>query len=115
MNGFNALVLAGRRDSENPFAEVQAETHRALLDVVGAHATAEELLAWLPEDAVLVTAHRKTPPRAPLLGRGDLEDLHRTLVAVRNGTAESSLLFPRVYRVNEEVELYTDFPWAEDW
>ena len=35
MNGFNALVLAGRRDSENPFAEVQAETHRALLDVVG--------------------------------------------------------------------------------
>jgi GTP:adenosylcobinamide-phosphate guanylyltransferase len=35
MNGFNALVLAGRRDSENPFAEVQPETHRALLDVVG--------------------------------------------------------------------------------
>jgi len=35
MNGFNALVLAGRRDSENPFAEVQAGTHRALLDVVG--------------------------------------------------------------------------------
>jgi len=35
MNGFNALVLAGRRDSENPFAEVQGETHRALLDVVG--------------------------------------------------------------------------------
>jgi GTP:adenosylcobinamide-phosphate guanylyltransferase len=35
MNGFNALVLAGRRGSENPFAEVQANTHRALLDVVG--------------------------------------------------------------------------------
>jgi len=35
MNGFNALVLAGRRNSENPFAGVQADTHRALLDVVG--------------------------------------------------------------------------------
>ncbi len=35
MNGFNSLVLAGRRDSENPFAEVQGDTHRALLDVVG--------------------------------------------------------------------------------
>jgi len=35
LNGFNALVLAGRRGSENPFAEVQGETHRALLDVVG--------------------------------------------------------------------------------
>jgi GTP:adenosylcobinamide-phosphate guanylyltransferase len=35
MNGFNSLVLAGRRDSENPFAEVPGETHRALLDVVG--------------------------------------------------------------------------------
>jgi len=35
MNGFNSLVLAGRRDAENPFAEVQGDTHRALLDVVG--------------------------------------------------------------------------------
>ena len=35
MNGFNALVLAGRRDSENPFAQLQGNTHRALLDVVG--------------------------------------------------------------------------------
>jgi GTP:adenosylcobinamide-phosphate guanylyltransferase len=35
MNRFNALVLAGRRGAENLFAEVQGETHRALLDVVG--------------------------------------------------------------------------------
>ncbi|MBW2540743.1 MAG: nucleotidyltransferase family protein [Deltaproteobacteria bacterium] len=35
MNGFNSLVLAGRRDSENPFAQLQGDTHRALLDVVG--------------------------------------------------------------------------------
>jgi len=35
MNGFNALVLAGRRGTENAFAEVQRDTHRALLDVVG--------------------------------------------------------------------------------
>jgi len=35
MSEFNALVLAGRRGTENPFAEVQGETHRALLDVVG--------------------------------------------------------------------------------
>ena len=35
MNGFNALVLAGRRDSADPLAEVRGETHRALLEVVG--------------------------------------------------------------------------------
>jgi GTP:adenosylcobinamide-phosphate guanylyltransferase len=35
MNGFNSLVLAGRRDTTNAFAGVQGETHRALLDVVG--------------------------------------------------------------------------------
>jgi len=35
MKAFNALVLAGRRGLENPFAEVQGDTHRALLDVVG--------------------------------------------------------------------------------
>jgi GTP:adenosylcobinamide-phosphate guanylyltransferase len=35
MNEFNALVLAGRRSSEDPLAEVRGETHRALLEVVG--------------------------------------------------------------------------------
>ncbi|MBW2714755.1 MAG: nucleotidyltransferase family protein [Deltaproteobacteria bacterium] len=35
MSGFNALVLAGRRDAADPLAEVRGETHRALLDVRG--------------------------------------------------------------------------------
>ncbi len=35
MKGFDALVLAGRRGSADPLAEVRGETHRALLDVVG--------------------------------------------------------------------------------
>ncbi len=35
MNGFHALVLAGRRDAADPLAEIRGRTHRALLDVVG--------------------------------------------------------------------------------
>jgi GTP:adenosylcobinamide-phosphate guanylyltransferase len=35
MNPFNALVLAGRRQSHDPFAETHGDAHRALLDVVG--------------------------------------------------------------------------------
>jgi GTP:adenosylcobinamide-phosphate guanylyltransferase len=35
MNGYNALVLAGRRGSEDPLAEVRGNAHRALLEVVG--------------------------------------------------------------------------------
>ncbi len=35
MNEFNALVLAGRRSSTDPLAEVRGEAHRALLEVAG--------------------------------------------------------------------------------
>lgn len=35
MNAFDALVLAGRRSSADPLAEVRGGTHRALLEVVG--------------------------------------------------------------------------------
>ncbi len=35
MNEFNALVLAGRRSTTDPLAEVRGKTHRALLEVVG--------------------------------------------------------------------------------
>jgi GTP:adenosylcobinamide-phosphate guanylyltransferase len=35
MNEYNALVLAGRRSTTDPLAEVRGETHRALLEVVG--------------------------------------------------------------------------------
>jgi len=35
MNAFNALVLAGSRNAEDPLAAVRGGTHRALLEVVG--------------------------------------------------------------------------------
>jgi GTP:adenosylcobinamide-phosphate guanylyltransferase len=35
MNEYKALVLAGRRGSADPLAEIRGKTHRALLEVVG--------------------------------------------------------------------------------
>jgi hypothetical protein len=77
--------------------------------------TAETLLQRLPEGVVLLTAHRATPPRAPLMRYGDLVDLHTTLREIRAGTRSGEGFFPRVYRVNDGLVLFTDFPWAESW
>lgn len=46
---------------------------------------------------------------APRLGFSDLQDLGRVLEAIGRGEAQGTGLFPRVYTVNERVEIWTDF------
>ena len=77
-------------------------------------ATAKMLLAMLPADTVLWTAHccrRNEGVSAPWLSIKDLKDLDAALTAVRAGEAKSRGFYPRVYPVNEEMTLATGFPW----
>jgi len=75
--------------------------------------TAEQLEARLPTSATLLTAHRTVPPGAPLLSVSDLVDLRVALDEIRLGERKGSGVFPRVFRVNERMLLWSDF-W-ESW
>jgi hypothetical protein len=52
---------------------------------------------------------------APTLDYRDLEDLRRTLQEIREGTLSGRGFFPRVFRINDRLSIYTDFPWTERW
>ena len=71
--------------------------------------TARRLLRALPDDTSFWGAHdEKTDTRAPRLTIADLRDLSRVLEAIGRGEAEASGFFPRVYPVNERIELWAD-------
>jgi glyoxylase-like metal-dependent hydrolase (beta-lactamase superfamily II) len=78
-------------------------------------ATTERLMQRLPEDAVLLTAHRINPPGAPLLHYRDLADLAALLEAIKAGTGSGRGVFPHTYTVNDRMTLLTDLPWLERW
>jgi glyoxylase-like metal-dependent hydrolase (beta-lactamase superfamily II) len=78
------------------------------------HRTAQRLLAELPADTILWTAHccRKGEGiAAPWLDMADVRDLDRTLLRVQAGTAVSHGFYPRVYPVNDQMTLATGFVW----
>ncbi len=76
--------------------------------------TAETLLATLPPDAVLWTAHccrRDEGVSAPWLGIPDLRDLRDALARVRSGDALATGFYPRRYPVSRQMTLATGFRW----
>lgn len=78
------------------------------------HQTARRLLATLPVDTVLWTAHccRKGEGiSAPWLTMADLRDLDDALIRVSAGKAKAEGLYPRVYPVNDQMTLAAAFPW----
>jgi len=77
--------------------------------------TANALLETLPENVQLLTAHRLTPPGPPILRYADLQDLRTTLLAIRSGAATPTGTYPQAYRVNDELEILTDFSWGRRW
>lgn len=71
--------------------------------------TARTLMQVLPDDAVFWGAHDEpTDTLAPQLAISDLRDLARVLEAIGRGEAEASGFFPRVYPVNERLEIWAD-------
>jgi hydroxyacylglutathione hydrolase len=78
------------------------------------HQTAQRLLATLPADTVLWTAHccrKGEGVSAPWLSMVDVRDLDDTLLRIHAGKATYTGFFPRIYPVNDEMTLATGFPW----
>lgn len=76
--------------------------------------TAERLLATLPGDTILWTAHccrNGEGVAAPWLTMKDVRDLDRTLRSMEAGTATYTGFYPRRYPVNDQMTLATGFPW----
>jgi len=72
-------------------------------------ATAHSLLGSLPSDSVFWGAHDEfSETLAPQLDMADLRDLRRVLQAIGAGEASATGFFPRVYAVNERIELWAD-------
>jgi glyoxylase-like metal-dependent hydrolase (beta-lactamase superfamily II) len=77
-------------------------------------ATTRRLLATLPSDTRIWTAHccragEKTS--APWLSMSDLRDLDGALSAIQSGKSHGSGFFPRRFLVNRQMTLLTGFPW----
>jgi hydroxyacylglutathione hydrolase len=78
------------------------------------HHTAQNLIATLPADTILWTAHccrAGEGVSAPWLTMADLRDLDAALLRVKQGHARSTGFYPRRYPVNGEMTLATGFPW----
>jgi glyoxylase-like metal-dependent hydrolase (beta-lactamase superfamily II) len=79
------------------------------------HQTAQRLLASLPADTILWTAHccrAGEGVAAPWLTMKDLVDVDAALIRVRNGEASSTGFYPRRFPVNNEMTLATGFAWT---
>jgi hydroxyacylglutathione hydrolase len=79
-------------------------------------ATARELLATLPADTKIWTAHccrvgERTS--APWLTMTDLRDLYTALTAIQSGESHSTGFLPRRFPVNQQMTLATGFPWND--
>jgi glyoxylase-like metal-dependent hydrolase (beta-lactamase superfamily II) len=78
------------------------------------HQTAARLLASLPADTVLWTAHccRKGGGiSAPWLTMADVRDLDQALTRLKTGQLTATGFYPRVYPVNDQMTLATGFAW----
>ena len=76
--------------------------------------TTRELLATLPADTKIWTAHccrAGERTSAPWLTMADLRDLNTALTAIQSGESRSTGFFPRRFPVNQQMTLATGFPW----
>ena len=79
------------------------------------HVTAQRLLATIPSDTILWTAHCCRADEgisAPWLTMKDLRDLDDAFVRVSKGEATSTGFYPRRFPVSHEMTLATGFSWT---
>lgn len=76
---------------------------------------AENVLANASESSRIFGAHRDAPPGAPELALSDVKDLKASLEQIQAGTAIADGLYPREYRVNEQLWLLAEPAWLQEW
>ncbi len=79
-------------------------------DVQAYARTLGELLELIDDETRILVAHPGRIPvvSAPVMSRGDLSRLHAGMLAVLEGSARWSGLYPRRYRVDEKMWVRTD-------
>jgi glyoxylase-like metal-dependent hydrolase (beta-lactamase superfamily II) len=75
--------------------------------------TARHLLEIVPSGTRLLTAHRETPPGAPILDYADLVDLRTALEQMRKGRLEGDGFYIKSYRINGRLSLLAEMGWSE--
>ena len=79
-------------------------------------ATTRRLLSSIDPSTRIFTAHMEDPPapvRAPVLEVMDLKALEGTLVAIQQGSLDSTGFYPRVFPVRGIVRFDTGLPWND--
>ena len=76
---------------------------------------AENLLGVASLETRIFGAHRMEAPGAPELASRDVADLQAALWAIRKGELDAEGFYPRVYPVNERLELYAEPAWLQEW
>jgi hydroxyacylglutathione hydrolase len=77
-------------------------------------ATTRRLLGGIDPATRIFTAHMEDAPapvRAPVLGVADLRALEGTLVAIQQGSLDSTGFYPRIFPVRGTVKFDTGLPW----
>jgi len=78
-------------------------------------ASAEQLIASLPEHVTFYGAHRATPPGAPMLNFADLTDLRQSLIDLKAGELEGQGGYPVAFPVNEQMTMLAEPRWLQRW
>ncbi len=73
------------------------------------------LLAAVPGEADIYGAHRSSPPGAPRQKLQDVSDLHRSLQRIEAGEQSGEGVYPVIYPVNDQMTLWAEPAWLQDW
>ncbi len=76
---------------------------------------AEALLSEDMTDVTIYGAHRVTPPGTPKQSVADVKDLHSALIGIRDGDLKGAGLYPVIYPINEDMQLWAEPKWLQDW
>lgn len=76
---------------------------------------AQTVIDAVSADVRVFGAHRVGPPGMPELGFVDLDDLHKSLAAIRLRYMEGEGRYPVIYSLNDRVELWAEPRWLQRW
>jgi glyoxylase-like metal-dependent hydrolase (beta-lactamase superfamily II) len=76
---------------------------------------ASTLLSVAPEDSRIFGSHRFGPPGIPEQSLLDVHALGQKLRSIREGELSGKGIFPKVYDINDTMQLLSDATWFQNW